>query len=64
MAMLYDNQRIVFDGLIKKYNEYIALYREINHGSIAGVTPFHEFYWRAVYWSKYADRRNFGSSGY
>lgn len=64
MPMHYENQRVVFEKLVKKYIEYMALYKEINHGSLAGVTPFQEFYWRTVYWSKYSERRSFGSSGY
>lgn len=64
MGMAYENQRVNFDILVKKYKDYIALYRKLNNGSIEGLTTFDDFYWRMVYWSKYADRRSFGNSGY
>lgn len=63
-GMGYENQRVIFDKLVKKYEEYVILYKSINNGSIQGVSPFEEFYWRMVYWSKYSDRRASGNSGY
>lgn len=64
LSMGYENQRVVFDKLVKKYEEYVRLYKFINHGSIEGITPFDQFYWRMVYWAKYSDRRGFGNPGY
>lgn len=64
MGITYENQRVVFNGIVKKYNEYVLLYEEINNGSRAGITPFSQFYWRMIYWSKYADRRHYGHTGY
>ena len=64
MGITYENQRVVFDVIVRKYKEYIALYRLVNGGSVDGLTPFDQFYWRMVYFSKYQDRRNFGTSGY
>lgn len=64
MGIAYENQRVIFDTIVRKYKEYIALYRAVNNGSDEGITPFNEFYWRMVYWSKYQDRKNFGTVGY
>lgn len=64
MGFSYENQRVVFAKLERNYREYLALYKEINNGSLAGATTFDLFYWRMVYFSKYQERRNFGHSGY
>lgn len=64
MGITYENQRVVFDTIVKKYKDYIALYRLFNNGSVEGLTTFDQFYWRMTYFSKYQDRRNFGTSGY
>jgi hypothetical protein len=64
MGITYENQRVNFDVIVRKYHDYIALYRQFNNGSVQGLTPFDEFYWRMVYLSKYQDRKNFGTSGY
>lgn len=64
MGITYENQRVVFEQISKKYKEYLALYKELNNGSVVGITPFDDFYWRMIYFSKYQDRRNFGTTGY
>ncbi len=57
MSKTYDNRRIVFAIIEQKYKEYIALYRTVNNGSIAGLTPFDEFYWHYTYYHKYVTGR-------
>lgn len=64
MGITYENQRVIFDTIVKRYKDYIALYRLFNNGSVEGLTTFDQFYWRMTYFSKYQDRRNFGTSGY
>lgn len=64
MGMSYENQRVIFDTIVKKYKDYIALYRYLNNGSVEGLTTFDDFYWRMTYFSKYQDRKTFGSNGY
>jgi hypothetical protein len=64
MGITYENQRVVFDTIVRRYKDYIALYRLFNNGSVDGLTSFDEFYWRMVYVSKYQDRKSFGTSGY
>jgi hypothetical protein len=64
MGITYENQRVVFDTIVRRYKEYIDLYRSLNEGSVEGLTPFDEFYWRMVYFSKYQDRKSYGTSGY
>ncbi len=64
MGITYENQRVVFDVLMRKYRDYLDLYKMFNNGSLRGATTFDEFYWRMTYFSKYHDRRNFGSTGY
>lgn len=59
MSFGYKNQRENFDIIYRKYREYLALYAAINHGSLAGSTPFDQFYWHMTYLSRYQDRRNF-----
>ncbi len=62
MGFTYENQRAHFDAIHRKYIDYLALYALINHGSLAGATPFEHFYWRMTYYSRYQDRRNFSGS--
>lgn len=64
MGITYENQRVIFDTIVKKYKDYVALYRLFNNGSIEGLTTFDDFYWRMSYFSKYQDRRNYGTTGY
>lgn len=64
MGITYDNQRVVFDQLTKKYREYVALYRIFNNGSVDGITSFGDFYWQMSYFSKYDARRTFSNPGY
>jgi hypothetical protein len=53
---LYENRRENFDLVLKKYKEYIELYRLINNGSIAGATAFDQFYWDYTYYSKHSSK--------
>ena len=64
MVFAYENQRVNFEILVKKYNEYVNLYKYCNNGSLDGVTPFAEFYWRMTYYSHYQDGRRAGGQGY
>lgn len=60
----YENRRINFDVILKKYKEYVVFYKAINNGSLEGVTPFHDFYWHYTYYSKYATQRASENRGY
>lgn len=51
MSIGYENRRDQFDKIVKKYKEYIALYRFFNKGSAEGITPFNEFYLEQCYYS-------------
>ncbi len=62
--MAYENQRVVFTQILKKYLEYVDLYKVVNNGSIEGVTPFADFYWRYTYLSKYSNPRAVESKYY
>jgi hypothetical protein len=53
-----------FDKLLKKYYDYVELYRFFNNGSLRGVTPFDEFYWRMTYNVKYQDISKIGMGNY
>lgn len=53
--MNFQTSREYLDKIIEKYEGYVALYRAINGGNTDGVTPFHVFYRRMTYDSKYAD---------
>jgi hypothetical protein len=55
MAIMYENQRVQFNRILKKYQEYLRLYQFINHGSTTGAAGFAEFYWRQTYFSRYRD---------
>jgi hypothetical protein len=57
MSGTYDNKRVDFAIIEKKYKDYIALYRAINNGSVHGLTPFDEFYWHYTYYHKYVTGR-------
>lgn len=57
--MNFDTSRVNIDKLIKQYQEYLALYKAVNHGSIDGATGFDVFYLRMTYHSKYEDERAF-----
>jgi hypothetical protein len=60
----YENRRILFTVIEKKYKEYIALYKMVNNGSVQGITPFDEFYWHYTYYSKYTNGRAAETRGY
>jgi len=64
MSITYENQRVIFNGILKRYLDYVNLYRIINHGSIKGITPFSEFYWRITYFGRYSNPRNVENRGY
>jgi hypothetical protein len=64
MGITYENQRVIFNGILKKYLDYVNLYRVFNNGSIEGITPFHEFYWRFTYFSRYSNPRNVENRGF
>ncbi len=55
MPAAYENQRVEFNKILKKYDEYLGLYRFFNNGSDEGATPFDQFYMMHIYVSVYAD---------
>lgn len=52
---MFENTRENFDKLKKEYEEYVALYKIFNNGSVDGLCSFAEFYWRITYLHKYND---------
>ncbi len=62
--MVYENQRVQFTSIVKKYKEYLHLYKFINRGSVAGACGFAEFYWRQTYFSRYCEGRHNTERGY
>lgn len=59
-----ENQRQLFDKILKKYREYAALYASFNNGSLEGLTPFDEFYWRYTYYTRYDNPEMVRDGGY
>lgn len=55
LGVTYENKRAYFEVIRRRYDDYVALYREINGGSLEGVAPFDEFYWHLMYYSKYSN---------
>lgn len=51
----YETNRENFDKIVKKYKDYVALYKYFNNGSVKGITPFEVFYWRFTYLMRYED---------
>jgi hypothetical protein len=51
-----------YNKLKKRYDAYVALYKQWNGGSDAGVTPFSDFYWRFNYHVKYEDPSTMSSN--
>lgn len=64
MSITYENQRVIFDTILIKYEAYRELYRLVNNGSLEGVTGFDDFYWRMTYLTKYADPRSVGNNNF
>lgn len=62
--MSFEVRRENFEKLLKKYNEYVELYRLVNNGSIDGVTSFDEFYLRLTYYDRYSNALKIGGAGY
>lgn len=52
---MFSGQRDNLTKLIKKYEEYVRLYKVFNNGSTKGMTTFDVFYWRFTYHIKYQD---------
>lgn len=63
MSFTYQTQRAQFNKLARNYLEYLSLYKQFNNGSVVGATPFSEFYWRVLYYSRYSDVRRVGPNG-
>lgn len=61
---MYEVRREQFDKIAKRYKEYVILYRKINAGSLEGLTPFDEFYWRFTYYQKYEEAARANGLGY
>ena len=64
MGGAYENQRVVFDVIYRRYMEYVQLYKDLNKGSLDGLTGFEDFYWRYVYLSRYSDASQVHRTGY
>jgi len=64
MNSAYESRRVVFEGILKKYLEYVKLYAAFNNGSLEGLTPFHDFYWRFTYITRYSNPQAIARSGY
>lgn len=62
--MSYENKRVIFNVILRKYKEYQELYRAVNNGSIQGVTCFQDFYWHYTYYSRYNNGRASDARGY
>ena len=62
--MSFEVHREQFDLIVESYLSYVSLYKLINNGSIAGVTPFDTFYWRFTYFVKYEDPERISAMGY
>jgi hypothetical protein len=62
--MSYENKRVIFNVILKRYKEYQDLYRAVNNGSIHGVTSFQDFYWHYTYYSRYNAGRVSEARGY
>ena len=60
----FDAHRENFNIIVESYLNYVALYKLINNGSIDGVTPFDQFYWRFTYYQKYQDPERISALGY
>ncbi len=61
MSITYENQRVMFNVLAKRYHAYCDLYKLLNNGSLQGVTGFGDFYWHMTYISKYQAVQSFGT---
>jgi hypothetical protein len=64
VTSLYETQRVNFSRIVKKYNEYLSLYKFVNRGSTEGASGFAEFYWRTVYFSRYGEGITQNERGY
>lgn len=64
MSMAYENRRDQFDELVKKYNDYVLLYKIFNNGSTEGLASFADFYWRMTYLADYQDPSTIVGQGY
>lgn len=53
--MNIQTSREELDKIIARYESYVALYRAVSGGDTAGITPFHVFYRRMTYDTKYSD---------
>ncbi len=59
-----DQQRTVFNKLLKQYLEYVELYKVFNNGSPKGVTPFADYYWLHMYHYHYNNPKDIIQRGY
>ncbi len=48
-----------YNKIKETYLNYIKAYKELNHGSTVGATPFAKFYIYRTFTSKYTDPRKF-----
>ena len=49
----YSGNRKNLERIIKMYLTYLDLYRFFNRGSVKGASPFSDFYWNQIYFSKH-----------
>jgi len=59
---MMETTREHFNVIVQKYMDYLNLYRYFNNGSMEGITPFDQFYWRMTYYVKYHDTTKIGSN--
>jgi hypothetical protein len=59
-----DGKAAVYQHIVKRYEAYLKLYKQLGDGTTEGATPFDQFYWRFVYYTHYADLMKFLRSGY
>jgi hypothetical protein len=52
---MFESRREQIEIVLKKYKEYVKLYKFFNKGSAEGATPFRDFYWRYTYYYRYRD---------
>jgi hypothetical protein len=61
---MLETRREQVEIILKKYKEYVELYKMFNNGSAEGVTSFDHFYWRYTYYSRYKDPDHINPLGY
>ena len=50
--MMFKKRRDYFNEILRKYQDYVELYRFFNHGRLEGKASFREFYWMYCYYNR------------